>query len=285
MRPHLVEFLNRVLGTEVFTYLVPNYLLMTAFAVVACTLLGVRLAERRGLDSQVLYGMVLWSFPAGLLGARLFHVAYAADTYHGGPLRFLDPLQGSAVSYGGALGAVACAFLYLRRQRAPVGAYLDLTAPVIGFGIAASRLGCFLDGCDFGRRTMLPWAVRFPPESLASFEQARLGWLPHQGMASLPVHPVQLYLGASALILGWWILRWQNRHPEASPGRSFAIFWLLYALSRFGWEFLRGDSGRGFVGPLSTAQVVSIPTAALALLFLWRTRGPAEEHPQAEVSP
>jgi phosphatidylglycerol:prolipoprotein diacylglycerol transferase len=272
MRPYLADFLNRSLGTEAFTYLLPNYWIVLALTVVACTLVAARRAERRGLDPQVVYGVVLWAFPIGVLGARLFHVAYAADTYRGGALRFLDPLQGDAVSYGGVLAGLAAALVYLRRRRAPIGRYLDLATPVIGFAIALGRVGCFLDGCDFGTRTACPLAVRFPPGSPASIEQSQLGWLPHAGVPSLPVHPVQLYLGATALLIALWLLRWQRRRPDAAPGRAFALFWLLYAVERFSWELLRGDVSRGFVGALSTSQWISIPFAAAALWWLWRTR-------------
>ncbi|MCP4657931.1 MAG: prolipoprotein diacylglyceryl transferase [bacterium] len=275
MRPYLVELLNRLSGTEVFTCLVPNSTIVLALTVIAGALLGARLAARRGLDPGLVYGAVLWSFPVGWLGARLLHVVYAADTYRGGPLRFFDPLQGDAVSYGGVIAGLGCALIYLRRQRAPIGACLDLAAPLIGLGIAAGRLGCLLDGCDFGTRTACPLAVRFPPGSPASIEQAQLGWLAHPGLPSLPVHPVQLYLSAGALAIALWILRWQRRHPDAVPGRSFALFWLLYAVSRFAWELLRGDVSRGFVGALSTSQAISIPVAVAALVWLWLTRRPA----------
>ena len=73
----------------------------------------------------------------------------------------------------------------------------------MGISFALVRVGCFLEGCDYGRPTALPWGVRFPSGSLAAQAHAAAGWVP-DGAPSLPVHPTELYesmLGLLALAL------------------------------------------------------------------------------------
>ena len=271
MRPFLVDRLNQLFGTEAFSYLVPNYTIVLSATLVLCSLFAGRLARRRGLDAQHVYGAALWALPAGLLGARLLHVAYAHESYRGSLLAFLDPLQGDSVGYGGALAAAVAGLAYFRLRRLDPRPYLDVFAPAIGLAMFGGRLGCFADGCDFGAVTDGPLGVRFPPYSPASLEQAQSGWLDHAGLPSLPVHPAQLYLAVNGLVLALVVLAWQGRARDAVPGRAFALFWLLYACTRFGWELIRGDASRGFIGPLSTSQAISIPVALAALCLWWQT--------------
>ena len=93
---------------------------------------------------------------------------------------------------------------------------------------------------------------------------------------SLPVHPTQLYeAGAELLIL--IVLLATERKGRPYPGRTFWLYMLLYAVSRFIIEFFRGDE-RGTVGMFSTSQFISIllaPLAIVMLVYLSRETTPA----------
>jgi len=82
----------------------------------------------------------------------------------------------------------------------------------------------------------------------------------------VPLHPTQLYeAGAELLIL--MVLLWTERKGRAFAGRTFWLYMLLYAISRFIIEFYRGDD-RGTVGMFSTSQFISIVLAPLAVVML-----------------
>jgi phosphatidylglycerol:prolipoprotein diacylglycerol transferase len=274
MRPWLVDLLNGWSGTQVFTHLVPNYILMLGVAAVLGTVVAARSARRAGLHADVIYGAGLWSMPAALVGARLLHVALAPEEYGGSVLAMFDPIRGDSLAYGGFMAGAAATIGYFAWRRVPLWPYLDCAAIGAGIGTAVTRLGCFLDGCDFGRLAEFPLAVSFPPGSPAHAAHAALGILPAGAGASLPVHPVQLYLVAKGLLCAGIAAAWM-RLPRAAPGEAFAVFWMSFACARFGIEFFRGDEGRGFIGPLSTSQAVSIPVflaAAAALASRVRRR-------------
>ena len=267
MRPWLVELLNGWSGTQVFTVLVPNYLIMLGVAAVAGTVVAARRARRAGLEADVIYGAGIWSMPAALIGARLVHVMMAPEEYGGSALAALDPIRGDSLAYGGFMAGAAATLAYFAWRRVPLWPYLDCAAVGAGIGTAVTRIGCFLDGCDFGCLADFPLAVSFPPGSPAHTAHAALGLLPQGAEGSLPVHPVQLYLVLKGLACAAIAAAWM-RLPRAAPGEAFAVFWMSYASIRFGVEFLRGDANRGFIGPLSTSQALSIPVflAAAAVL-------------------
>mgnify|MGYP003694525277 CR=1 FL=1 len=101
----------------------------------------------------------------------------------------------------------------------------------------------------------------------------------------MPLHPTQLYeAGAELLILGR-----AARRPSAragrSPGRTFWLYMLLYAISRFIIEFYRGDE-RGTVGMFSTSQFISIVLAPLAIAMLvYLSRAKTPEPKRAKKRP
>ena len=144
--------------------------------------------------------------------------------------------------------------------------------PSLCVGLAITRVGCFLGGCDFGRDWNGPWAVRFPAGSPASVQQAQLGLLPSAAMPSLPVHPTQLYeslAGIALLLLVVAVLR-----RKLLAGHALAAFAMGYAVLRYLIEIVRADPGRGVVGPWSTSQFIAIATfvAAAALLYVLSRR-------------
>jgi phosphatidylglycerol:prolipoprotein diacylglycerol transferase len=135
-------------------------------------------------------------------------------------------------------------------------------APGIALGHVIGRLGCLLAGCCYGKPTTVPWGITFTSPDAAANVGTPLG---------IPLHPTQLYdAGAELLILVLLLLTERRGRPFA--GRTFWLYMLLYAISRFIIEFYRGDE-RGIILGLSTSQFVSVVIAPLAVLMLLRLGG------------
>ncbi len=119
------------------------------------------------------------------------------------------------------------------------------------------RFGCLFAGCCYGKPTTLPWGITFTDP----FAAANVGT-----PLVVPLHPTQLYeAGAELLILIVLLLTERKGRPFA--GRTFWLYMLLYAVSRFIIEFYRGDE-RGTVGMFSTSQFISLLLAPLAIVML-----------------
>jgi phosphatidylglycerol---prolipoprotein diacylglyceryl transferase len=262
-----------------FTHIpVPAYgtMLMVGF------LLAVWMARRRaaalGLEKVEIFDMGMFGIIGGVLGARLMHVAISWPSYFVshemwpkwmGPMGWLGAIaatwNGGLVFYGGLGGGILALWLYTRRRKIPFIDALDFAAAPAGVGLAMTRIGCFLNGCCFGRESDLPWAVTFPRDShvYARFD-AEGHWIGF--FDPFPVHPTQLYETLAALAMAaviWWLV-WPRR--RFAGGAAF-VFGMLYAVWRFINEFFRADTYRDgpSLGQMSVYQHISI---ALILAFL-----------------
>ena len=130
-------------------------------------------------------------------------------------------------------------------------AALDLFMPPLALAHAVGRIGCFLNGCCYGKPTALPWGVLFPPDILYR-------------------HPTQLYEAAALAVIFLLLKRIERRSPPA--GTVLLAYGLLYGAWRFLVEFLRADNPPVLAG-LTLFQLASLPLALLCgCLLLLRSR-------------
>lgn len=127
---------------------------------------------------------------------------------------------------GGFLLLVAMAPLLTALFRLPYAHTWDALATLPLLAMVAVRLGCFLEGCCWGRVSSLPWAVRFPAGSSAHWYHASRGWIGEDAASSLPVHPLQLYLLGAAVLCVVVVRLWR-------PHRRFAGELQLVAVGLF----------------------------------------------------
>ena len=204
---------------------------------------------------------------SALIGAKLLLLVTDFQTFRSSPAELLNLARSGGVFYGGLILAVAVALVYIRRVGLPLWTTCDVFAPGIALGHVIGRFGCLFAGCCFGKPTNVPWAITFTDPFAAANVGTPLG---------VPLHPTQLYeAGAEFIIL--MVLLFTERKGKPFAGRTFWLYMLLYAISRFVIEFYRGDD-RGTVGPLSTSQFISVILAPLAigmLVYLSRSTEPA----------
>lgn len=260
MYPRLLE-----LGpVTVYTY---GLLLAAAY------LLGLQLARvraaHRGLDANRVLDLGIYIIISALVGAKLLLLVTDWSSFRADPRELLTLARSGGVFYGGLILAVLVALWYIRHVGLPLWTTCDVFAPGIALGHVVGRFGCLFAGCCYGKPTTKPWGITFTDPFAASNVGTPLG---------VPLHPTQLYeAGAEFVIL--LILLWSERKGRPFAGRTFWLYMLLYAISRFVIEFYRGDD-RGMVGPLSTSQFISILLAPLAIAMLvWLSRS-AEPEPQ-----
>jgi phosphatidylglycerol:prolipoprotein diacylglycerol transferase len=289
---------------ELFGEPIPAYfsLLMLGYAVAITSV--VRWAKRVGLDHQAIIDAGLASILGGIIGGRLLHVfadGYFWDYVHlcsdprlvswkitqgqcgavegiwDAARRVCHPAErdclawakfynGGLAYYGGLVVGTAAALWVLRRDGLPLLRVTDVTMIGVAMGLFCGRIGCFLAGCCFGVVTGRPPGTVFPEWSAASEGQFREGLLAHPGMASLPVHPTQLYEAFGCLVISVALNQWAPRH-QRFHGQTTLLFLLSYAALRFGIEFVRADD-RGIFFGLSTSQWLSV-VIAVAALALW----------------
>jgi phosphatidylglycerol:prolipoprotein diacylglycerol transferase len=227
----------------------------------AAYLLGLKLAmvraKARGLDANRVLDLGIYIIISALIGAKLLLLVTDFRAFTRDPRELLTLARSGGVFYGGLILAVTVALVYIRRVGLPLWTTCDVFAPGIALGHVVGRFGCLFAGCCYGKPTTLPWGITFTDTFAATNVGTPLG---------VALHPTQLYeAGAELLILAVLLLTERKGRPFA--GRTFWLYMLLYAVSRFIIEFFRGDE-RGTVGMFSTSQFISIVLAPLAIVML-----------------
>jgi phosphatidylglycerol:prolipoprotein diacylglycerol transferase len=192
-----------------------------------------------------------------VLGGRLGYVLfYKLEDYLADPLAILRVWEGGMSFHGGFLGVIVAMLLFARRRGISWLAVTDFIAPLVPLGLAAGRIGNFINGELWGRPTDLPWAMVFPQ------------------VDSLPRHPSQLYQFALEGVALFVILWLYARRPRPT-GAVSALFLIGYGSFRFLAEFAREPDA--FLGPLalglSMGQWLSLPMVIAGVWLLRRTSG------------
>jgi phosphatidylglycerol:prolipoprotein diacylglycerol transferase len=188
-------------------------------------------------------------------------------------LAVLKVWRGGLAYYGGFIFAAGFGLYYARKHRLGMWRMADLAAPWVAMGLALTRIGCFLNGCCFGKVSSAPWAVVFPDHSGPHEAQVAARLIgAHQH--ALAVHPTQLYLAALNL-LTFFLLYFVFRGRKRFHGELFAWFLICKGVFRSLVEIWRDDDRGVLFGWLSTSQILSVPLVALGIYLLVRGRRPA----------
>jgi phosphatidylglycerol:prolipoprotein diacylglycerol transferase len=180
--------------------------------------------------------------------------------------------RGGFAYYGGFLFAAAFAVYYTHRHKMGFLRTADLAAPAIALGLFFGRIGCFLNGCCYGKRTDGPFGIVFPRGSSVWREQVK-EHLIRGADAALPVHPTQLYeaFGALVLFAFLYVYLWPRAKRQ---GEVFAGLLIGYGVLRSICEIFRDDDRGVLFGWLSTSQIISVPLilGGVGLLVWTRAR-------------
>ena len=202
---------------------------------------------REQLD-DLLFGGIVGVILGGRLGYVLF---YKPGYYLSHPLEVFAVWQGGMSFHGGFLGVLLAMAFVAHRQRVNWWDLMDFVAPLVPIGLAAGRLGNFINGELWGRPTDLPWAMVF------------------RGAGDLPRHPSQLYQMALEGFTLFALLWWFSARPRPRMQVS-AAFLVGYGAFRFIGEYAREpDAFLGFLAlGLSMGQWLSLPMV-VAGICLW----------------
>jgi phosphatidylglycerol---prolipoprotein diacylglyceryl transferase len=241
-----------------------SYGLMLAAAFLVGTWLALREARRLHVDEDKLVSVILVVLVSSVLGARALYVLEHVAEFRRQWGSVLAVWQGGLTLYGGVVAGAIAGLLAARRWGLPMWTVADILTPAFALGTAFGRVGCFLNGCCYGRPTSLPWGVTFPPDSFAGLE-----------FGGAPVHPSQLYFALAGLAL-FGITMFLRRRLTV-PGTLFWTFLFLFGLIRIPLDFTRAYEASATVVrtggiEIAESQLISIAMALFALLMIVRLR-------------
>ncbi|MFH0855705.1 MAG: prolipoprotein diacylglyceryl transferase [Candidatus Omnitrophota bacterium] len=224
-----------------------SYGLMLVIGFTLATLLASAEAKREGIEPDIIFNLCFIVFVSGVIGARIFYVFSNLGYYLQNPLETIMLQKGGLAWFGGLTLGVSSGIFYLRLRKLPVYKIADLLVPFVALAQSIGRLGCFFNGCCYGKESA--FGVYFP-----AFDAILI--------------PTQLYSSLLLVFIFIFLRFLQTRRHK--PGLIFFAYLLLYSSKRFFIEFLRGDSPVLALG-LTLFQFISIFVfliAGLAIFFI-----------------
>lgn len=228
-----------------------------------------------GWNSEQVGDLVFYGAMGVILGGRIgYCLFYNLPFYINHPLHVFYVWDGGMSFHGGLLGVLFACWLFARKTGKTFFQVADFGVPVVPIGLAAGRLGNFINGELWGRVTHVPWAMVYPRahrEDMMYASQHPAWQDVFAKFGGLPRHPSELYefaLEGVVLFLVLWIYSRKPRPTATVTG----LFGLGYGVARILVEFFRQpDPQLGFVafGWVTMGQVLSVPLVVFGAAMIW----------------
>jgi len=235
--------------------------------------LVIYLLSRKETNRKELIFFILLISLGGFIGARLNYVLLNLDFYLPNPKEILLFYKGGFTSYGGIILGLITALIYLKyflkKNNEEIKKWLDKGMLGFLFGHFIGRIGCFLNGCCYGKPSVFFLSLIFPALNDNTYR-----------------HPTQLYESFGYFLIYLFLLKKYFQKKEKTNGLTFAFGLFFHELIRFLVEFLRENSlyilKTKFL-QLSAAQLVSLILMIISLFLFYifkKTKIEKEESPQ-----
>jgi len=279
MHPYLFELKLPWGGT----FRAASYGFMVLIGFLLCLWLIQRRGRRMGLDPAALFDSTVVALFGGLLGSRAFYVIDNWDQFSGHLWQIVRLDKGGLAFFGGLIGGGLALLVMILRKRLPVRETLGVAASLVPLGHAFGRMGCFLNGCCYGKLTQSWAGVAFPRVldgegniigSPAYLDQLQRGLVSLSDTHALPVHPTQLYELAYNLVFFALLSYLLPRRRRA--GDTAWVYAILYGSARFINEFFRVEPRYAALGGLTIWQALSLAAVAFGgvMLLISRNKPP-----------
>ena len=230
-----------VLGHNIGPIFIHTYSVMLLAAFIAGIALLYRESRRNGISTATIYDLPVYIIILSIIGSRAGYIITNWDFYRGDAISMLKTYEGGLSFHGGVIGGAIAVIYFCWRRKIPVLRMSDTLMPSLSLGLAIGRIGCFLNGCCYGRSTNDAWGIVFP--------------VLHDGIHR---HPTQLYDSAFNFAITLLLLFPLKRFNH-KDGDLFAFWLILSGVTRFIMEqYRRGETAAVFWLGITMGQWVCI---------------------------
>jgi phosphatidylglycerol:prolipoprotein diacylglycerol transferase len=249
---------------------IKSYGLMMVIGFLACVWLIKYLSRNFTTNPQHITNAALYALMGGVIGARLFFVVHYFGEFRPNPLEVFAIWQGGLELAGGVTAAIIVIVFYIWYHKLPIRRYLDVLAIGLMLALFFGRIGCFLNGCCYGKPADLPWAVRFPygsfayrsqispdlernrPEPQLKLPDDFFGYTDENGVRYSGLKPYRYLTAEQKTEVTKGKYRCLPVHPTELYSSGMGLFWclILFLLWRRAQKVeLSGQSGRFLTKP------------------------------------
>ena len=242
------------------------YGLMIGLGIIAATMLARPRLAKRSIHPDTAIEMLMWLVPAGVVGARLYHVITDAK-----PLSQWHEIWNGGLGIPGAIaGGAIGALLFIRNRKLPKSRTIDAIVPGVPLAQAVGRWGNWWNQELYGRPTDLPWGLEIDEaHRVAGFEDVET------------FHPTFLYESLWLLgIVG--TLLWIDRRGILKPGKLVWVYTGLYAIGRLWIEAIRIDPATEILGVRVNLWMMGLVLAVSLFMLRNARRGDGADDDYAE---
>lgn len=217
------------------------YGILIACGILMAILVSSKEARRLGYQEGQVTDICLFAIPLGIVGARLYYVAFNWSQYAGDLIEIINIRGGGLAIHGGILAGILTVWVFTRIKKLEFFRMADILVLGLPMAQAIGRWGNFINGEAHGGPTNLPWAILVEGQR---------------------VHPTFLYES----LWDWMIFVYifMIRKNKKYEGQLLVDYIFLYSLGRFFIEGLRTDSL--MLGPIKMAQLISLVGIGMALV-------------------
>jgi len=218
---------------------------MVVIGIITAVFLSMQEAGKRGVDPENIIDLAIILVVSGVIGARVVYVLTNFNEYRNNISMAFSIRTGGLAWPGAFLFALIATIIFVRWRRISFWLIVDILSPYIALGYSIGRIGCFLNGCCFGKVTEKAW------------------WSVY--MLGAYRYPTQLYASLASFLIFLFLVTRTSWYEL--PGKRFLVYIILYAIYRFTVEFYRYNST--YILGLSPAQWGMLGAIIVASIILY----------------
>jgi len=222
-----------------------SYGLFVAIGFLVASFLALRDFEKVGYSKDVVVDCIFMVLLGGIIGGRLLFVMLNLAYYIEHPIKIIMINEGGLAFQGGLVCAVFFGIWITKKKNISFLKSADIISPYIALGHCFGRIGCFFNGCCYGKVICSGLGVVFPGENVMRV-------------------PSQLFESFFLLILFVLLLSFRNK--KSFDGQIFVLYFIFYSFFRFFLDFLRDDVINVFIG-LKLSQFIGIVIFCIGIIF------------------
>ena len=259
--PNLHIYLKNVgKSVDIFGFSIAYYGIIIAIGMLLSILLIMYRGKKAGIDEDAGLDVCIYSLVFGIIGARLYYVAFQWDLYKDNLLQIFNLRECGLAIYGGVLAGMVACIVVCKCKKLSFFQVADIVMPGVLVGQIMGRWGNFFNREVFGGYTNNIFAMELPLNAVRSMDDITQEMISHGRMVGdvmyVQVHPTFLYESLWNLVLLIFLLWYTKR--KKFDGELFFVYLFFYGLGRFWIEGVRTDQLKLWGTGIPVSQVVAV---------------------------